>query len=99
MARELDEVVEVAPEAGRELARPGQSDESDARRGVPRSGAFARSLADARTAAQLASTVEEAVARGVFGVPSFVLGEDVYFGNDRLVLLRHALLKTAGAPG
>jgi 2-hydroxychromene-2-carboxylate isomerase len=26
-------------------------------------------------------------------VPSFVLGDEVYFGNDRLVLLRHALLK------
>ena len=35
-----------------------------------------------------------ASARGVFGVPSFVLGDEVYFGNDRLVLLRHALLKT-----
>jgi 2-hydroxychromene-2-carboxylate isomerase len=62
-------------------------------------GAFCRALADAKTVAQLASTVEEAVARGVFGVPSFVLGDDVYFGNDRLVLLRHALLKTAGAGG
>jgi 2-hydroxychromene-2-carboxylate isomerase len=62
-------------------------------------GAFARSLGDPKTAARLASTVEEAAARGVFGVPSFVLGDEIYFGNDRLVLLRHALLKTAGAPG
>jgi 2-hydroxychromene-2-carboxylate isomerase len=30
-------------------------------------------------------------------VPSFILGGDVYFGNDRLVLLRHTLRKTAGA--
>ena len=62
-------------------------------------GAFARSLGDPKTAARLASTVEEAAARGVFGVPSFVLGDEIYFGNDRLVLLRHALLKAAGAPG
>jgi 2-hydroxychromene-2-carboxylate isomerase len=61
--------------------------------------AFRRALADARTAAQLTATVEEAAARGVFGVPSFVLGDEIYFGNDRLVLLRHALLPTAGAPG
>jgi 2-hydroxychromene-2-carboxylate isomerase len=61
--------------------------------------AFRRSLADPKTAAQLASTVSEAAARGVFGVPSFVAGDDVYFGNDRLVLLRHALLRTAGRPG
>jgi 2-hydroxychromene-2-carboxylate isomerase len=60
--------------------------------------AFRRALADAKTAAQLTATVEEAAARGVFGVPSFVLGDDVYFGNDRLVLLRQALLQTAGAP-
>jgi 2-hydroxychromene-2-carboxylate isomerase len=62
-------------------------------------GAFARSLGDPKTAARLASTVEEAAARGVFGVPSFVLGDEIYFGNDRLVLLRHTLLKTAGTPG
>jgi 2-hydroxychromene-2-carboxylate isomerase len=61
-------------------------------------GAFCRALADAKTAARLASTVDEAVARGVFGVPSFVLGDDVYFGNDRLVLLRHAL-RQRRAPG
>jgi 2-hydroxychromene-2-carboxylate isomerase len=62
-------------------------------------GAFRRALADPKTAAQLAATVEEAAARRAFGVPSFVLGDEVYFGNDRLVLLRHALLEAAGAPG
>lgn len=61
--------------------------------------AFLRALADPETAAQLASTVAQAAASGVFGVPSFVLGDQVYFGNDRLVLLRHALSKAAGAPG
>jgi 2-hydroxychromene-2-carboxylate isomerase len=54
--------------------------------------AFQRTLAQPETAADLAATVEEALARGVFGVPSFLLGDQVYFGNDRLVLLRHALL-------
>ena len=58
-------------------------------------GAFRRALADPETSAQLASTTAQAVARGVFGVPSFALGDEVYFGNDRLVLLRHALLRTA----
>jgi 2-hydroxychromene-2-carboxylate isomerase len=55
-------------------------------------GGFRRALEEPETATALAATVEEAVARGVFGVPSFVLGDEVYFGNDRLVLLRHALL-------
>jgi 2-hydroxychromene-2-carboxylate isomerase len=62
-------------------------------------GAFRRAVADPETAAELAATVAEAVARDVFGVPSFILGDEVYFGNDRLALLHHALLKTGGAPG
>jgi 2-hydroxychromene-2-carboxylate isomerase len=59
--------------------------------------AFRRALEQPETAASLAATVQEAVARGVFGVPSFVLGDAIYFGNDRLVLLRHALLKRSVA--
>jgi 2-hydroxychromene-2-carboxylate isomerase len=55
--------------------------------------AFRTAFEQPETAAQLAVTVKEALARGVFGVPSFVLGDAVYFGNDRLVLLRHALLQ------
>ena len=54
--------------------------------------AFRRACAQPETAADLRATLTEALARGVFGVPSFAVGEEVYFGNDRLVLLRHALL-------
>ncbi|MGH6921755.1 MAG: hypothetical protein ACREJ0_29155 [Geminicoccaceae bacterium] len=32
-------------------------------------------------------------ARGLFGVPGFVVGDEVCFGNDRLPLVRHALLQ------
>ena len=35
--------------------------------------------------------LDTAVALGIFGVPSFVIGNDVFWGNDRLVLLRHRL--------
>jgi 2-hydroxychromene-2-carboxylate isomerase len=55
--------------------------------------AFRTTLEQPETASQLAATLGEALARGVFGVPSFMLGAEVYFGNDRLVLLRHALLR------
>jgi 2-hydroxychromene-2-carboxylate isomerase len=55
---------------------------------------FRRVLDRPETAADLAATLAAATARGVFGVPSFTLGAQVYFGNDRLVLLRHALLET-----
>jgi 2-hydroxychromene-2-carboxylate isomerase len=61
-------------------------------------GGFRARFEQAQTSTRLAATVEEAAARGLFGVPSFVAGEEVYFGNDRLPLLRHALLRGA-APG
>jgi 2-hydroxychromene-2-carboxylate isomerase len=55
--------------------------------------AFREALERPDTTSDLAVTVEEAARRAVFGVPSFVLGDEVYFGNDRLVLLRQALLQ------
>ena len=40
-----------------------------------------------------ASLPEELVARGGFGTPTMFLdGDDMYFGNDRLVLLERALM-------
>ncbi len=54
--------------------------------------AFAEPSTSSRPRANLTATVAEAVARGVFGIPSFALGDELYFGNDRLVLLRAALL-------
>ena len=54
---------------------------------------FRAALGHPETAAGLAATVEEAAARGLFGVPSFLVGDEVYFGNDRLPLLRRALLQ------
>ena len=57
---------------------------------------FAATLDDPRTAAALATTVTEALAAGVFGVPSIVLGGQVFWGNDRLPLVRHRLLELGG---
>jgi 2-hydroxychromene-2-carboxylate isomerase len=55
--------------------------------------AFRAALGQPETAARLTATVEEAAVGGVFGVPSFVVGGEVYFGNDRLPLVSHALLQ------
>lgn len=33
---------------------------------------------------QLAANTDDAVARGVFGIPSFFVGEDLFFGKERL---------------
>ncbi len=44
---------------------------------------------DAR--ARLRATTEEAVARGCFGAPSFFVGDDLYWGQDRLWMVEAAL--------
>jgi 2-hydroxychromene-2-carboxylate isomerase len=56
-------------------------------------GAFRAALEHPKTAACLSATVQEAAERGLFGVPSFVVGAEIYFGNDRLPLVRHLLLE------
>jgi len=56
---------------------------------------LAAALDDPATAAAYEATVAEALAVGVFGVPSFVLEGRVYFGNDRLPIVRHMIRKAA----
>jgi 2-hydroxychromene-2-carboxylate isomerase len=46
---------------------------------------------------KLRANTEEAVRRGAFGSPPvFVVGVDMYFGSDRLYLVRDALLHSLG---
>jgi 2-hydroxychromene-2-carboxylate isomerase len=52
---------------------------------------FLAMLRDPDTARIATATAEEAVRRGAFGVPTFFLGAQMFWGNDRLVLLRSAL--------
>lgn len=40
---------------------------------------------------QLRANTEELIARGGFGTPTIFLGDDMYFGNDHLPLVRDAL--------
>ena len=53
--------------------------------------AFMAMVGDAEVKARLIATTEEAVARGVFGAPSFFVGEAMFFGQDRLDFVREAL--------
>jgi 2-hydroxychromene-2-carboxylate isomerase len=39
---------------------------------------------DADVKAELAANTQRAVARGVFGIPTFFVGEEMFFGKDRL---------------
>lgn len=46
---------------------------------------------DAEVKAQLKSTTDEAVRRGVFGAPTCFVGAEMFFGQDRLDFIRAAL--------
>lgn len=47
--------------------------------------------ADEAVKEKLKANTESAVARGAFGAPSFFLDDELYFGEDRLFLIEHAL--------
>ena len=56
--------------------------------------AFFAAIHTAELKAQLKANTDEVIARGGFGSPTmFVGGDDMYFGNDRLALVRDAVLR------
>jgi len=57
--------------------------------------AMAALAADPEVKAQLLAHTEEAIARGVFGAPTFFVGEAMFFGQDRLEFVREALMSMA----
>ena len=59
---------------------------------------LAAAAAEPEVKAALRTVTEEAVARGVFGAPSFFVGKELYFGSDRLALVE-AALESAGKSG
>ncbi|MEO8123096.1 MAG: 2-hydroxychromene-2-carboxylate isomerase [Burkholderiales bacterium] len=54
---------------------------------------FVALVGDPEVKAELIATTEEAVARGVFGAPSFFVGGHLFFGQDRLDFVREALTR------
>jgi 2-hydroxychromene-2-carboxylate isomerase len=46
---------------------------------------------DPEVKAELIARTEAAVARGIFGTPTFFMGEEMYFGQDRLDFVEEAL--------
>jgi 2-hydroxychromene-2-carboxylate isomerase len=54
-------------------------------------------IAEAGVKDALRANVDELIARGGYGSPTmFLNGRDMYFGNDRIPLLRDALVRAAG---
>ena len=56
--------------------------------------AFFEGIAQTEVKDQLRLNTEEVIARGGFGSPTIYVGKtDMYFGNDRLPLIRDAVLR------
>lgn len=45
---------------------------------------------------RIRANTDECIERGGFGSPTIFVGDDMYFGNDRLVLVETALRRSAG---
>ncbi len=52
---------------------------------------FQAELRSQATVNQLDMAIDRAIQSGVFGVPTFVVNNETFWGNDRLVLLHHYL--------
>jgi 2-hydroxychromene-2-carboxylate isomerase len=52
---------------------------------------FQVALRSPETLTQLDRTIDSAIRAGGFGVPTFIVDGEIFWGNDRLVLLRHYL--------
>jgi 2-hydroxychromene-2-carboxylate isomerase len=88
--RYLDVVERAMWEAPKNLGDPAVLAETLAGAGFDASE-FMALIADPEVKAKLVATTEEAVARGVFGAPTFFVGDAMFFGQDRLDFVREAL--------
>jgi 2-hydroxychromene-2-carboxylate isomerase len=80
----------------RDLALDAVIEEAAKRAGLEPAQLLAR-IAEPEVKARLRAATDELIERGGFGSPTiFVDGDDMYFGNDRLELVRAALRRTDG---
>jgi 2-hydroxychromene-2-carboxylate isomerase len=91
--------VERRPELSMQLFRAYWSEDADladleVMGNIVGADVLARATDDA-VKAELKATTEEAAQRGAFGAPTFFLGKDMYFGEDRIFLIEHALRQQA----
>ena len=91
LPRYLDVVERAMWEASKDLGDPAVLAATLAAAGFD-ADEFAALVADPEVKARLIATTEEAVARGVFGAPTFFVGDAMFFGQDRLDFVREALL-------
>lgn len=54
---------------------------------------FLQAIAGQAVKDRLRHNTDEAMARGAFGSPTVFVGDDMYFGNDRMPLIRDAVMR------
>ncbi len=79
----LDAVMAAMWEQGKAMADPAVVHAVLREAGLDADGILARAQTDDVKQALVAAT-QAAVARGVFGIPTFFVGEEMFFGKDRL---------------
>jgi 2-hydroxychromene-2-carboxylate isomerase len=60
--------------------------------------ALVEAAEDAAVIRRYDELTDEAIARGVFGAPTYVLDDELFWGQDRLALLEEAILRKCAAP-
>ncbi|CAG9181408.1 2-hydroxychromene-2-carboxylate isomerase [Cupriavidus laharis] len=88
--RYLDAMFSAMWEQGRNLNDPGEIGAVLVRAGFDPQAALAM-VDDAGVKQALKSATEEAVARGIFGAPSFIVDGELFWGNDRLLFVEEVL--------
>jgi 2-hydroxychromene-2-carboxylate isomerase len=59
---------------------------------------FAAGIGEQATLTEVERNGADLLARGGFGTPTLLVGDDLYFGNDRLPLVEAALARQSGLP-
>lgn len=88
--RYVDAIFTAMWETGRNLNDPVEIGKVLVAAGLDPREALAM-LDDPEVKADLKRVTEEAVARGIFGAPSFIVGDKLYWGNDRLLFVEEQL--------
>jgi 2-hydroxychromene-2-carboxylate isomerase len=78
-------------EEGRKMDDPEVVAQSLGERGLDGEAFLARAAAP-EVKARLAANTERSVARGTFGAPTFFVGDEIYFGKDRLRDVEEAIV-------
>jgi len=96
-AKDGDETARYAEEAFRRTwAEGGAPDDEELLRGVARTlcwspEAFLEFIASDEARERFARSTQDAIARGVFGVPTMMVHDQMWWGNDRLAFLEEHL--------